>query len=88
MASSVVIWLLVGGGIRRAKKADMREASNYTPVATLCVNSVCCSQALTFCRLQCRNMGEAWNSGQKTALMIKISMNSEQSLQQILLGEL
>ena len=88
MASSVVIWLFVGGGIRRAKKADMREASNYTPVATLYVNSVCCSQSLTFCHLRCRNMGEAWNSGQKTALMIKISMNSEQSLQQILLGEL
>ena len=46
MASSVVIWLFVGGGIRRAKKADMREASNYTPVATLYVNSVCCSQSL------------------------------------------
>ena len=81
MASSVVIWLLVGGGIRRAKKTDVREASNYTPIATLYVSNVCCSQALNFCRLQCGNVGEAWKSGQKNALMIKISMYSEQSLQ-------
>lgn len=35
MASSVISWLLVPGGIRRAKKTHMREANNYIPVATL-----------------------------------------------------
>lgn len=36
MVSSVISW----GGIRRAKKTDMRETNDYIPVATLYVNGV------------------------------------------------